>query len=213
MQEQSKTPTQKNKTTKNRSVSKKVVKKKKKKKSSGGAIFSILLLVIIIVVVAVLYFDVAGSKQILAQVLELDKPTEEQLAELETRRLDVVAKEEEQNGIIFTNNKVTKELEEKEAALTKIEEQQSKKKKELEDLQNEVDLENKEFSATVTMFEMMDAEKAAKAIDQMGDADAITKLLTHMDSEKASEVLNFMDYKIAAEVLSLILIDEVPPAE
>ena len=70
-----------------------------------------------------------------------------------------------------------------------------------------------ELDSTVAMFELMEAEKAAKAIDEMGEADSITKLLTSMSSEKASEILNYMSYKVAAEVLSLILTEEVDTVE
>ena len=94
MQEKNKEPSQDIKRAPKKTVKKKKTAKKKKR-TSLGAVFSIILLLVIVGLAAVLYFDVAGSKQILAQVLELEKPTQEQLDEVDLARTELASKQEE----------------------------------------------------------------------------------------------------------------------
>lgn len=214
MQQKSKATDPKSKKVQKKTVQKKTVQKKKKppvkKKKSFGMIFSVILILAIVAAIAFLYFDVLGSKQMVAGFLSLDEPTQEQLDVLNAKSLELQAQEEEINIKMVSSDTLSNELAAREAALDAREGKLEKNEEALAAMQNEFDLKVSDVNATIEMFELMEAEKAAKAIGQMKDDEAIIRLLTGMSSEKAAEILNFLDYKVTSGVLDIIMEDEVP---
>lgn len=182
-------------------INKNVMKKRKKKKVSFGGIFSIFLLIVIAGVVGVLYFNLFGARQILADVLELGKPTQAQLDEVNAKISELETKEEEYNSTIFNLNKREKEVTDKEKELDAKEKDLEKKETELTILKNSVQTGQKDINSMAKMFELMDAKKAAKALSDMEKVEDIIVLLANMDSEKSALILNNMDSKMATKIM------------
>ncbi len=210
MQQKTKAPKPKNVSTPKKTVKKK--KKAKKKGISFSSVVSIILILAIMGVIAVLYFDLLGSNQILADFLELEKPTQEQLDELAAKKLEIATQEEELNNEIFNNNKLASEIEDMQSDLDLREAKIAKDEEELAARQAEWDVIEKDLTAEVKMFELMESEKAATAIAKMSDVTAIIRLLKSMSSEKAAEILNYLDSKVTADVLNIIM-EEIVPVE
>lgn len=206
MQQNTKAPEKKGKVKK---TEKKKKKAKKKKGMSFNTFVSIFLILLIVAVVLVLYFDLLGSNQMLSGILGLDKPTQVQLDELETKRLELDTQETELNDNLFNYNQMLVGLEEKQSSLDSRESAIEKKEEELDKIQAEWDAKEKELDESIGMFELMDPEKAAAAIDIMKDDAAINRLLTGLSKEQAAKILNFMNYKVTADVLNLIMEEPV----
>lgn len=182
-------------------INKNAMKKRKKKKVSFGGIFSIFLLIVIAGVVGVIYFDLFGSRQILVDVLELGKPTQVQLDELNAKISELATKEEEYNSTIFNLNKREKEVTDKEKELDAKEKELENKESELNTLKNSVVSGKNDLKTMAKMFELMDAKKAAKAIGDMEKVEDIIVLLANMDSEKSALILDNIDTKMATKIM------------
>jgi uncharacterized protein HemX len=170
---------------KGKPVNKKAMKKKKKRVSFGG-VFSIFLILVIGAVVGVLYFDLFDTRQMLSDILELEKPTQAQLDEVNAKISELAIKEEEFSSTVFSLNKRDKEVSEREKELNTKEEQLKKKEEELKTLKTNVESRQKDVKAMAKMFELMTAKKAAEALSKMDNIEDITMLLANMDSEKSA---------------------------
>jgi len=173
---------------------------KKKGKLSGGALLSIVLLVLVIGVCAAVYLNLAGAKDMVADVLGLT--TIESASEI---RAEAQAEIETQTAEIASEKSALKE---REKALDAREKDLSEREAALSDLEaaaTEEEQAAKELKAAAEIFAKMDAASAAKAIAGMKSVDEMVKILANMPSEQAALVMDEMDSKLASSILSAMM--------
>lgn len=183
--------------------------KKPNKKISGAAIFSIVLLVLVVGLVVLVYLDVGGLKLMAVDMLELDEPTNEQIAaaeakmtEAEQKIKDAEQKEKETSSFKRELDKREKELTAREETVTANEKILSDREAALNNLEKTQEQQKQDLAAAILILERMDADKAAAAISALGSKDVMVATLLGMASDKAALVLAEMETDLAAEIFS-----------
>ena len=177
-------------------------KKKTKKSTPIGTVISIILVIAIVAVLAMVYFDIAGLKQKAVSLLKIDVPTDAQLATANEQLLEAETKlgEIEQREIELEQK--SDELASFEQELLSTEQQlngqiaQQENAKKLEQEREEA------LAVSAGIFELMDVRSAANAISKLETVEEMASLLMNMTSEKAAQILDMMDSKLASEILS-----------
>jgi flagellar motility protein MotE (MotC chaperone) len=178
---------------------------KKKKKISAGTLFSIVLIVLIAGACAAVYFDIGGTKQIVASVLELNTPasaTEDGTdksaaqAQLDQREAALGKKEEE-----LHQKEV--DLKAKEDELSTKEQDLTQRESAVKEIETQVDEQQKQYYTSVAqIYEKMDVKKAAKAVSGLASTQEMAQVLLYMSSEQAGKVLDEINSAVATEILS-----------
>ena len=147
---------------------------KVKKKANPFAIVCILLVVLVAAFCAMVYFDIGGLKQMVAGALQMEKPTQGQLAEvqaaqkaLDDTKADLLKTSTEQKKTASDQKKAASDLDKREKDLQAREQALTTRQAELDTLQQQLAGKQVDQKATVDMFANMDAVKAAKAISGM----------------------------------------------
>ena len=194
---------------------------KPKDKVSAGAVIAVLLIVLIIAAAALVYFNVGGVRQKLADALQ----TQQAQADGETAAMDEAqikqrqseldtqaAQLEEQKASLKTRTDKLKEREktlednekalaDQEAALAVREETLKSSESNAQQAQQEQD----NLAATAKIFEAMKPAVAATAISGLKTVDEMVEVLLLMPPDKAAEILGNMEVKLATKVLSAMM--------
>lgn len=191
---------------------------KPKSKVSAGGVVAVFLIVIMISATAVVYFNLGGIRQQLADALqtqqaETDGETAAMDAEqIEQRQSELdaqAAQLAEQTAALKSKTEKLKEREtalednetalaEKETALTAREEAVTSKESSIQEAQQAQD----DMAATAKIFEAMDPIVAATAISGLNTVDDMVSVLMMIPSDKAAAILGNMEVKLATRVLS-----------
>lgn len=194
---------------------------KPKGKVSAGAVIAVMLLVIMIAAAALVYFNVGGVRQKLADVLQTeqaqtdDETAAMDAAQIEQRQseLDAQATQlEEQKAALKTRTDKLKEREktladnekalaDQEAAVAAREEAVKSAEISAQQAQQEQD----NLAATAKIFESMKPAVAATAISGLSTVDEMVTVLLLMPADKAAEILGNMEVKLATKVLSAMM--------
>ncbi len=194
---------------------------KAKGKVSGGAVFSVLLIVLMIAAGAVIYFNVGGVRQQLADILQTEEGTaaDEALAldaqAIEQRKTELDAQaadlEKEKASLKSRTDKVKereqaindneKALEERETALTKREAAVTTAELGLQESQQK----QSDLAATAKIIEAMDPAVAATAISGLSTVEDMVSVLSLMSSKKTADILGHMEVKLATKVISKMM--------
>ncbi len=191
---------------------------KPKGKVSAGAVIAVMLIVMIIAAAALVYFNVGGVRQKLADALQTDQAQVEDetaamdAAQIEQRQgeLDAQAAQlDKQTAALKTKTDKIKEREktlednekalaDKETALAAREEAVATAEASMLEAQQAQD----NLAATAKIFEAMEPAVAATAISGLGTVDDMVEVLQMISSDKAAAILGNMEAKLATKVLS-----------
>jgi uncharacterized protein HemX len=191
---------------------------KPKGKVSAGAVIAVFLVVIIIAAAGLVYFNVGGFRQKLADALQTDQAQVEDetaamdAAQIEQRQSELdaqAAQLDKQTATLKTKTDKIKEREkalvdnekalaDKETALVAREEAVATAEAGMLEAQQAQD----NLAATAKIFEAMEPAVAATAISGLGTVDDMVEVLQMISSDKAADILGEMEVKLATKVLS-----------
>lgn len=180
-------------------------KKKTQKSMSMGAVFSIIFIVAVIGFFIMVYFDIGGMKQTVVTLLELDVPTDEQIA---TADEQLALADQEWTAIEQKQRELDKklgELGDLEQELLAKEQTLNNKMEEQDSEQQQALAEQEVLTSAAQIFEQMTSENAADAISGLETVEEMARLLMHMTSEKAAEIMEEMDSDLTSEITSKMI--------
>ncbi len=184
---------------------------KPKKKVSAGAMLAILLVVLIIGAVALVYLNVGGLRQKLADALQTEPVTAEgetaavDAAELEKMQSELEVLSADLNDQSAKLKEKTKELKDKEQLLNERETALKAREEAVAGVEDSITRDQQaqeDLLATAKIFEQMEAAVAATAISGLSAVEDMVALLRVMPSDKAAAILGHMEAKLATRVLS-----------
>lgn len=187
---------------------------KPKKKASVGAVLAIFLVVVIIAAVALVYLNVGGLRQKLADALQTEQAVVEgesaaiAAAEIEQRQEELDELESDMDAQSATLKKKSQDLKDKETALNDQEtalEAREEAVAAAETSLQETQQTQDDLAATAKIFENMEPAVAATAISGLDTVDDMVALLMVIPSNKSAAILSNMEAKLATEVLSAMI--------
>ncbi len=191
---------------------------KPKSKVSAGGMIAVFLIVVMIAGAAVVYFNLGGIRQQLADALQTEQAQTKgetasmDEAQIEQRQseLDALAVQlDEQAAALKSKTDKLKEreqlIEDNEKALAARETELVAREDAVTSAENslqEAQQEQDDMAATAKIFEAMDPVVAATAISGLNTVDDIVSVLLMIPSDKAADILGNMEVKLATRVLS-----------
>ncbi|MHB1313887.1 MAG: MotE family protein [Christensenellales bacterium] len=176
--------------------------KKNKKKLRAGSIFCTVLILVSAGVIAMVYFDLGGFKDLAVSALNLDIPSNAQIAESESGRQEMETKQAQINQALAEQAKTVQELERKQIYLAQQEQLLAARQAELDKQEQAFKAKQSSMEAMVSIIEQMDPAVAAKTLEKMKNISDMVRLLTNMSSEKAALILNNISLSVAAQIAS-----------
>lgn len=192
---------------------------KPKGKVSGGAVAAVFLMVIIISAAALVFFNLGGIRQKLADMLQTDQAQGEtaamDAAQIEQRQSELDTLAAQLNEQAAALKEKTDKLKEREKKLESNEKALADQEKALADREKEVAItlasineaqqEQDKLAATAKIFEAMNPAVAATAISGLNTVDDMVAVLLLIPSKKAADILGNMEVKLATKVLSVMM--------
>ncbi len=187
---------------------------KPKKKVSGGMVLAIFLVVVIIAAVTLVYLNVGGLRQILADSLQTEQVAAEgesaaiAAAELEQRQKELDELASDLDAQSATLKKKSQDLKDKETALNDQEtalEAREEAVAAAEASVQETQQTQDDIAATAKIFENMEPAVAATAISGLDTVDDMVALLMVIPSNKSAAIISNMEAKLATKVLSAMI--------
>ena len=216
MQEESKKPEMKNATAKAAPRTaptmarngKSAPNAKPKKKISGGTILAIVLVVAVIGLGAAVYFDLGGTKQMLASTLGLttmEEANAETAAQAAAAQADFDTQQAKIKSSQESLSQKEDELDARESELNAREHALSEQEAVLAETVDTADQQaqrDQQLDAAAEIFAQMDAASAAKAIAGMDSVADMAQILMRMPSEQAALIMEKMSSSLATKILS-----------
>ena len=187
-------------------TSKNETRQKVKRKSKIAGLLWILPVILITALLVIAALDTAGLRTAALQMIQGNSAvTPDPSSELEAERKKL---EDERNRLTLWDQQLAEKQEslvQREESIAAIEEETRRLNEEAMELKGKLSAQFDELMEVVVLYEKMDAERAARILELMGDRNMAVTILKNMKKEKASAVLEEMTPQSAAEFTKLML--------
>ncbi len=174
---------------------------RKPKKLALSLIFSLALLFILVIASLFVYFDLAGSKQFLADILQLPQETNQETVDFSSQLHDIEDKEAQIRLSEANLANLQAQLDKKASDLDKRQQELARQELVLADEKNQLIGKSANLKETAAMLEAMDPARAAEIISQLTSQTEMARVLVSISGPAAARIMEKLDTSLATAIL------------